>query len=163
MKKIFGIITATALVSAFMPISAAGYGAAGCGLGSLVLGSKPGFMQVFAATTNGTFGSQTFGITTGTSNCGGGMLSQAHTEQKIYAYNNFDSLKSDMAKGEGERLNNLASLMGCSSEVAPRLGNVTQSNFDTIYTSDANAETVLMRVKSLAATDATLNNSCSLL
>ena len=48
------------------------YGDAGCGLGSILFGAKPGFVQVFAATTNGTFGSQTFGITTGTSNCGGG-------------------------------------------------------------------------------------------
>ena len=53
-----------------LPVSvfaAAGYGAAGCGLGSMVFGSKPGAEQVVAATTNGTFGSQTFGITFGTS------------------------------------------------------------------------------------------------
>src|SRR5690348_10000976 len=47
----------------------AGYGVAGCGFGSMLFGKQPGFIQVLAATTNGTFGSQTFGISTGTSNC----------------------------------------------------------------------------------------------
>src|SRR6266571_3742686 len=42
------------------------YGAAGCGLGSMVFGNQPGGVQVLAATTNAT-GIQTFGITTGTS------------------------------------------------------------------------------------------------
>ena len=30
------------------------YGDAGCGLGSILFGAKPGFVQVFASTTNGT-------------------------------------------------------------------------------------------------------------
>ena len=55
-------------------ISAGGYGSAGCGLGAIVFGSKPGMIQVLAATTNATFYSQTFGITTGTSECGGGVV-----------------------------------------------------------------------------------------
>src|SRR3954464_7446787 len=45
------------------------YGTAGCGLGSLVFGDQKGAIQILAATTNTTFGTQTFGITTGTSNC----------------------------------------------------------------------------------------------
>src|SRR5580658_9609667 len=54
------------------PAAASGgakYGTAGCGLGSIVFGNKAGIVQIFAATTNGTFATQTFGITTGTSNC----------------------------------------------------------------------------------------------
>ena len=39
------------------------YGLAGCGLGSMLIGSKPGIVQIFASTTNGSFGTQTFGIT----------------------------------------------------------------------------------------------------
>ena len=46
---------------------AAGYGDAGCGLDQWFLVTQK-FVQVFAATTNGTFGSQTFTITSGTSN-----------------------------------------------------------------------------------------------
>ena len=61
--------------AAFVAVSLSGlatvsaqYGMAGCGLGSVVI-SDDGFLQVFAATTNGTSYSQSFGITSGTSNC----------------------------------------------------------------------------------------------
>ena len=37
------------------------YGTAGCGLGSMAFGNQKGFIQVLAATTNGLFGTQTFG------------------------------------------------------------------------------------------------------
>ncbi|MEN0057326.1 MAG: DUF3015 family protein, partial [Bdellovibrio sp.] len=52
------------------------YGTAGCGLGSLVFGNEKGPVQIVAATLNGT-GVQTFGITTGTSNCGEGVFAKA--------------------------------------------------------------------------------------
>ena len=68
-------------LSAPVAVSANGYGAAGCGLGAIVFGSKPGMIQVLAATTNATFYSQTFGITTGTSECGGGAV-KVQAEQK---------------------------------------------------------------------------------
>ena len=52
-----------------------GYGMAGCGLGSLLFGNdNTTLMQILAATTNGLFGSQTFGITSGTSNCTAGLV-----------------------------------------------------------------------------------------
>ena len=44
-------------------VFAAQYGSAGCGLGSLVFSPGTDWKQIFAATTNGTFASQTFGIT----------------------------------------------------------------------------------------------------
>ncbi len=40
---------------------AAGYGEAGCGLGSLIFGTQPGPIQVLAATTNSTANNQAFG------------------------------------------------------------------------------------------------------
>jgi len=48
-------------------VSGQGYGMAGCGIGSIVFADKPGMIQIIAATLNGTAGSQTFGITSGTS------------------------------------------------------------------------------------------------
>ena len=44
------------------------YGPAGCGLGNMIVGGGTGFSQVFASTTNTTSGTQTSGITSGTSN-----------------------------------------------------------------------------------------------
>src|SRR5512137_902647 len=51
-----------------------GYGAAGCGLGSMAFNKQPGIFQILAATTNSLTGTQTFGITSGTSNCGPSMF-----------------------------------------------------------------------------------------
>ncbi len=58
------------------------YGVAGCGLGSMVFGNQEGGIQVIAATLNGT-GIQTFGITSGTSNCGRGLFAKAEVNSFI--------------------------------------------------------------------------------
>ena len=49
--------------------SYAAAGAAGCGLGSLIFKSNGKFTQLLAATTNNSTYTQSFGITSGTSNC----------------------------------------------------------------------------------------------
>jgi hypothetical protein len=108
MKNLFVLATLTLISSSSF---AAGYGSAGCGLGSVVLGDKPGFMQVFAATTNGTSGSQTFGISSGTSNCGSAGKS---SEQFIEA--NKVSLGNDVARGNGETVNSLAEILKVSKK-----------------------------------------------
>ena len=51
-------------------------GDAGCGLGGMLIKSNTKLMQLFAVTTNGTLGSQTFGITFGTSGCSASGLVQ---------------------------------------------------------------------------------------
>lgn len=111
--------------------SAEGYGAAGCGLGSIVFGNKPGIIQIFAATTNGTFASQTFGITSGTSNCadtGGGAPSAA-----AFIETNREALAKDISRGNGETIKNLATLSGCSNSTA--VGATLQRSFKTIFPS----------------------------
>ena len=65
MKKIISLIAAIGLTTSMYANDNTG-----CGLGSLVIKDQSTVMlQVLAATTNGTSGSQTFGITSGTSNC----------------------------------------------------------------------------------------------
>lgn len=128
MKKLV-LVAVSALVlssSAF----AGGYKSAGCGLGSMVF-TDDGITQIFAATTNATFGSQMFGITTGTSNCGsGGGTSKAIAEQEIFVSANMDNLTVEMAQGNGEHLNAFASLLGCSDKA--QFSAVTHKNYDQI-------------------------------
>ena len=97
---------------------AAPYGAAGCGLGSVVFGAKTGFIQVFAATTNGTSGSQTFGITSGTSNCVAADKAEAFNKQREFVDTNLASLASDMAQGSGETLAAFEQTLGCEANIA---------------------------------------------
>jgi len=107
------------------------YGAAGCGLGSLIFQDQPGMVQILAATTNGTFGSQTFGITTGTSNCGAGMTA-AGTRNFVDA--NKDALAKDMSRGQGETIGALSVLAQCKDSA--QVGAALQSNFKAIVPSD---------------------------
>lgn len=114
-----------------------GYGTAGCGLGSLLFGQKKGFVQIFAATTNSSFGTQTFGITTGTSNCketGGGSASA-----QAFVQTNRQTFTKDAAKGQGETISSLSSLAGCQD--AKAVGAVLQKDFKSIVP-NANASDV---------------------
>lgn len=107
-----------------------GYGMAGCGLGSIVF-PENNKLQVLAATTNGTFGSQTFGITFGTSNCDGGSMfaSKEKVEQFIAANQNV--LKNEISRGNGETLNGLADLVGANNR--EQFGNYLKSNYSKIF------------------------------
>jgi len=107
------------------------YGSAGCGLGSLVFEPSESFMQVFAATTNSLSGSQTFGITSGTSNCDTGGGSARNVETFIAA--NRATLAVEAARGRGETIASLSSLAACGDEAA--LGRALQSNFKTVFSS----------------------------
>lgn len=91
---------------------------AGCGLGSMIINENSKIMQILAATTNGSFGSQTFGISTGTSNCKAQNLVMQEKAVQYFAEVNKDDLSREMAKGEGEKLSTLAALYGCESQAS---------------------------------------------
>lgn len=111
--------------------NAANYGMAGCGLGSIVMGSSGS--QVLAATTNGTFYSQLFGITSGTSNCtDAGVVSKA-AELPTFIEANRVEISNDLARGEGETLSHLATILGCNDSVA--LGSELKKDYKRIFSS----------------------------
>jgi hypothetical protein len=104
-----------------------GYGPAGCGLGSMIMGNGTGFSQIFAATTNSTTYSQTSGITSGTSNCDQHGSEQARVS--VFIQGNRDALARDMSRGSGETLSALSDIAGCSSAAA--VGSALQAQFRT--------------------------------
>jgi hypothetical protein len=114
------------------------YGAAGCGLGSMAFGDQPGGVQVLASTTNGTFGTQTFGITSGTSNCGPSLFASG---TKNFVEANREALAKDVARGQGEAIGALTQINACADSRA--VGAALQKNFATIFPSeDASTEAV---------------------
>lgn len=148
-----------------LPVSvfAAGYGAAGCGLGSELLGPKPGATQVFAATTNGTSGSQTFGITSGTSNCGDHGLVNLSKEREVFAQENYTSLVKEMAQGKGENLYTLASLYQCPAASHQEFGTMVQDKFDNLVASDqTNSAELLSQLENQLTRHPTLAKSCDI-
>jgi hypothetical protein len=163
MKKLLLISTLVlSLVSFSGSAFAAGYGDAGCGLGSIVFGSEQGPVQVLAATTNGTFGSQTFGITTGTSNCNPAGLVKLEKEREEFAMKNYPTLVKEMAMGEGENLDTLAGLYGCSQDSHADFSSLVQENFGAIVKSDSTtSQEMLSSLKSEMTGHAVLSKSCA--
>jgi hypothetical protein len=131
MRKVLGVVAALTL-SANAASAKDTYGDAGCGLGSLVFGNDPGLVQVLAATTNGTFGSQTFGISTGTSNCG---ASKGSKGAAIFIEANREALAKDISRGNGETIVTLTHITGCND--AKAVGATLQRSFASIYPSAA--------------------------
>jgi hypothetical protein len=107
------------------------YGTAGCGLGSLAFGDTPGAIQILASTTNVIFGTQTFGITTGTSNCGTGVFA-AGTKNFVEA--NREALAKDISRGEGEAIGALTLINACQN--SHKVGAALQKNFKAIFPSE---------------------------
>lgn len=135
MKKIIASL-ALATVST---ISIAGTnGPAGCGLGSAVIFKDANEWHEFvlAATTNGTSGNQTFGMTSGTLGCedAGGPLA---ADAQQFMDENLDQLASDTAMGSGDSLAALADLIGITESDRAHFDNTLQANFDSIFKSDA--------------------------
>ncbi|MBK8870083.1 MAG: DUF3015 family protein [Elusimicrobia bacterium] len=92
------------------------YPMAGCGLAYILFSKENNSqgVQILAGTTNNIYGTQSFGITSGTSGCSEGGLFKASREAEVYAEVNFKSLQRDVAAGNGEYLNTLAGLLGVS-------------------------------------------------
>jgi hypothetical protein len=162
MKKTHGFMGAIAAMAsisatASTPALAKAYGPAGCGLGSLIFEPNSGFTQIFAATTNGTFGSQTFGISSGTSNCAGGSGGSASA--KAFVETNRVALARDIARGQGETIDGLSKLAGCRASGA--VGSSLQQRFDQIFTGGSSDSQVGDNVIEVLRSDASL--ACSAL
>lgn len=114
MKKILTMLVAVAGLASLA--RAGGHLDAGCGLGSMLFKEDKPVHQILAATTNGTFGNQTFGITTGTLGCSSGGLIKASRERAVFTATNFRALETELAAGSGQYSASLAALTGCRAE-----------------------------------------------
>lgn len=123
----------------------------GCGLGYLIMQGNDGLLyQILAVTTNGTFGNQTFGITSGTLECDKPGSFATREQLNRYVSENMDNLANDIARGQGEYLNTLAVLMEVSEGSRAEFYTRLQSNFSQIYpSSDITSVDVLTNIENL--------------
>jgi hypothetical protein len=138
MKKLFVLLFVAFVVVGLSTAALADQKNYGCGLGSMAFEGNDGLIsQISAATTNGTFGNQTFGITSGTSNCKQYSTWTSNERVNVFVADNMDSLAKDIAKGEGEHLSTLASLMSIPQTDRAAFNAKLQKNFSRIYTSES--------------------------
>jgi len=113
-----------------------GYGPAGCGLGSIIFEPNSGWTQILAATTNTSFGTQTFGITSGTSNCNASGTGKRAA--RAFIETNRVALAKDIARGSGETIDGLTRVSGCSS--AAQVGVHLQQRFPQLFPDAARSD-----------------------
>jgi len=150
------------IACSFLVLQAAGVGAAanpdngpGCGLGKLAWmdygGQKQIAPQVMMATTNGTFSSQLFGISSGTSGCAndGVIMKNKHMNLASRA---FESLAEELAQGRGEHLASLAALLGVPEDAQPEFFALVQEKYTILVGSDnTTAVTMLQALQAAMA------------
>lgn len=113
----------------------------GCGLGSLLIDKQGLIWNLFQITTNGSTGTQTFGITSGTSGCKSGKIAMDSRTQEFVAAN-MDALSQEIAQGRGEHLDTLVELLNVADKDAFKIA--LQDNYNKLYASkDAQSADVL--------------------
>lgn len=142
---------------------AANYGMSGCGLGSVLFGeteSRGG--QVLAATTNGVYGNQTFGMSSGTSNCVAEKSAQTANVKKnmqMFVDANKEALANDIVKSNGETISTISGIMGCKD--SHYLGATLQTRYETIFNSKENT-VIADNMYNTVASDRYLVENCKL-
>ncbi len=132
MKKVLLSIVAVAA------LSTAGFATVnsqtGCGLGSQIIkDDSSAVMLALQATTNGTSGNQTFGVTSGTSGCKKArfVLNERAAE---FVVANMDQLSREISMGKGESVETLAELLNVENKA--EFASALQANYNAIYTSE---------------------------
>ncbi len=131
MKRVI-IVASTLLLTS--SLSAEVHRNTGCGLGSMIIENQNTVAkQVLAAITNGTFGNQTFGITTGTLNCNKPYTVVSNEKIEKFVADNMDALAIDIASGSGENLDTLSTMMNIQDKAV--FSETLKANFSKIYSS----------------------------
>lgn len=147
MKKILlsAIATAALTTMAFATVN----DQTGCGLGSQVIkDDSSAVMLALQATTNGTSGNQTFGVTSGTSGCKKVKFVMNDAAQEFVA-SNMDQLAKEIAMGQGESVDTLAELLEVEDKAS--FASALQSNYNSIYSSkDVEMADVVSSISTIA-------------
>lgn len=155
MKRILlGTLLATASLSALADAP----GSDGCGWGNLLFKGQRGVAtHVLAATTNGSSGNNTFGMTTGTNGCRTNGALTYGGKSMVVLGSIMDELSEDMAKGDGEALTTYAVVLGVQPEDRAHFAEVAREHFAQIFDrADVTAADVYANTQQVLKQDARL-------
>lgn len=131
----------------------------GCGVGTILFEGQKGIApQVLAVTTNGTFGNQTFGISSGTLGCTQDGVIKPPAEVRMLLISNLDNLARDVARGEGETLQSLAHLMAIEEADKQHFFATLKANFGRLFPNPrVTADEVFVSMRAVMAEDTRLS------
>lgn len=135
MRKVLLSLFVLSLISPRIVMARGNHPMAGCGLGYVLLSNKDNskVSQILGATTNGTSGNQTFGISSGTSGCTEDGAVKLVKEAEVFAEVNLESLRKDMARGDGEFVRAFASLLTSDVSKVDALVMVFHSEYSSLF------------------------------
>lgn len=155
MKKLFAVAALVAL-----PFSNAVMADSdiGCGVGTMIFDGNEGkVFKVLGATTNGTSGNQTFGITFGTLGCDGTGTINSAQKLALFIDGNLDNLARDIARGEGETLATLSEVWGIQASDKAAFNQLAKENFANVFQSEnVTSQEVFTNLNTLVAQDQAL-------
>lgn len=156
MKKLVAVMAVAALFPAVALAQQNNIGS--CGWGAKLFDGQSGIApQVLGATTNGTFGNQTFGITSGTSGCTQDGAVKSTWKTAMFIDGNKERLARDMSVGGGEALDSLAHLLGVEAGDRAAFNRVARDNMQRIFPSDnAGTEQIVSALRDVLMADAKL-------
>lgn len=129
------LVVSFVFVLAMFACDANAHDSTGCGLGSMAWRDESGpIPQVLAITTNTITGTQTFGITSGTSGCDPNGRISGGTRKMVFNFieNNMEQYAMDSARGNGETLSTLAGMMNINED---KLAEISKENFAVLFVS----------------------------
>ena len=159
MKKI--IVAASILLASAASLAAANN--VGCGLGTQMMAGQTGVgPQIFAATTNGTSGNQTFGISSGTLGCSQDGAVPTNKVAMSFIEGNQSRLAREMAAGQGDTVAGLASVLQVADADAAAFSSTLKNNYGKIFVrADMTGVDELSNIKQVLASDEALKSYAS--
>ena len=129
-----------------------------CGLGSKLFKGNSGLGAQEGAITTNSAGSNTLGVSSGTSGCTQNGVVRSTWRSSNFLGSNKDRLAHDIAKGQGETLQSFAALIGIPNRDRPTFYRVAQRNFARIFpTSNVTTAQVLASLRQVLAENPTLS------
>jgi len=129
------LLVSLAAVAALSGVASAANMQTGCGLGAMLIkDDSSAVMLALQATTNGTSGNQTFGITSGTSGCKKTKFVMNERASEFVA-SNMDTLAKEISVGHGESVDTLAELLNVEDKAV--FASSLQANYNKIYSSQS--------------------------
>lgn len=156
MKKLVAVAAVAALFPAIALAQQNNVGS--CGWGSKLFDGQSGIApQALAGITNGTFGNQTFGVTSGTSGCTQDGAVRSSWKTAMFIDGNKETLARDMSVGSGEALDSLAHLLGVETADRAAFNRIARDNMHRIFPRDnAETEQVVAALREVLMSDAKL-------
>lgn len=162
MRRHIFVLAGAIFVFAINADAGANYNDAGCGLGSMLFASNTKGQQILAGTTNG-IASQTFAISSVSSDCREAGIVRIEREREVFAAVNFRALSRELAVGEGDYASSLASLMGCRQDAVVAFLTFAKSHYaDIVPDAKTTPKELVRNLEREVSSDPVLSTVCVL-